>query len=184
MRRTKFFMSGLTTVLMAVVLCLSMSACGGSSSDDDYDDGIDIDRNIDDNHSNPERRTKGVHQVDVSFSGDTEGWDVQLYFISADKNGSETHLFYGGEEKNGRFYIKNDYSNCTVKTTDQAYWLICEVTLTRKSTSANPVKVKMSSKVNDKAAYSEEYVADPKYKKVIFHYASQVSTSNFTHTEE
>lgn len=183
MQRIKCYYSGMMTVLMAALMCVSMSACGGGS-DDDFD-GIDIDRNIDNNQpSKSGRRTKGVHQVDVSFSGNYDGWDLKVYFISADKDGAETKLYYDGQEMEQRFYVYNEYHDYSVKTTDQAYVLICEVTLTRKSADALPVKVNMSTKVDDNFCYSEEYETDSKYSKITYHFCSQIPDNNKIWTKD
>ena len=173
MKRTKQLLNGLMTVLTAVVLCLSMSACG-SGSDDDYD-GVDFDRSQTGNQNKSNKRTKGVHQIDVSFSGDTEGWGMKIFFISSNKNGGETKLIYEGEVRDHNFY-EYEYKNYSVKTTDEAYMLVCEVHFIRKSPDAKTVEVKMSSKVNDKNAYSEKYVADPKYREVHTHFCSEILT--------
>lgn len=163
MRRTKLFMSGMMTVLTAVVLCLSMSACGGSSSDDDYDDGIDIDDNIDDDRE----VTRGTWQVDVSFSGNTSGWDLEIAFQSTDMS-AKNYPMYEGDKKLelnawDTYWMNHEFRDYSVKTGNKGYSIHCYVKLKRKNVDASPVTINIRSSVNGRTKYIKEFVSDPQY---------------------
>lgn len=158
MRRKNFYLSGMMAVFTAVVMSLSMVACGGS--DDDTEDDIN-------GSSGGGSSQKGVHQLDISFSGDTGGWSVDnFYFFSTDADGGYTKISGNDGSESDRYIYYESFGNYSVKSDDQSWSVHCGITLIRKSDSAKPVKINVTGKVKNKTTYTKEYEANPQYKRV------------------
>ena len=165
MQRMKFYLSGMMTVLMAALMCVSMSACGGSGSDDDFD-GIDIDKDVSEREGHSV--TRGEWQLDISFSGDTSGWDLEIMFKSTTPSAENYPMFEGDKELElnawDSYWKSQDFRDYAVRTGKKGYTIHCSIKLKRKkNVEANPVTIKVKSSVNGDKQWEEEFVSDPQF---------------------
>lgn len=70
----------LLMMLLMVAVSMTVVSCGG---DDDDDKGVST--------------TVGVHRIDVEFSGDTSGWNLQALFIGSYQNSTNVTLYENGK---------------------------------------------------------------------------------------
>ena len=128
MRQIKFFTPGFMMAMSVLAMCLTMSACGGDGDDDD------IDRNINDN--NKQGSTRGEYKIDVSFSGDTSGWDLEIYFYSADNQGYRYPIYEGDKllepNSSGTLWKSTEFRNYSIKTDNKGWVVVCQVNMFKK----------------------------------------------------
>ena len=160
----KHFFYPLMAAVSAFSLCFCMTACGSDDKseleelEEDINDGVSV--------------IKGVHQIDVSFSGDTSGWDMKIYFQSADMKG-DNYPMYENDKKleinaNGVYWMNTEFRNYSVRTDDKGYMVHCymDIKKKKKATNVSPVTIKVKSTINGKKRFEKEYVADPQYSEI------------------
>ena len=154
----------LMAAVSAFSLCFCMTACGSDDKseleelEEDINDGVSV--------------VKGVHQIDVSFSGDTSGWDLKIYFQSVDMKGNNYPMYEGDKQldinANGVYWLSKEFRSYSVKTDDKGYMVHCymELTKKRKAENVSPVTIKVKSTIKGKKKFEEEYIADPQYSTI------------------
>ena len=148
MRRTRLFMSVLMTVLTAVVVCFSMSACGDSSSDeDDIDTGGST--------------KKGVHRLEISFSRDYNPHkDNGMYFFAFKTMTAETDIY----DANGNLMPTRNAQGIEVKKTESCMYYTADDCISfgvtmyiARSVGEAPLEVTIKGYVNDKKTRERTY---------------------------
>ena len=159
MKTTNRFANLLTAVTTTIVFCIFVTACGS----DDKSELEDLEEEINEGII----VTRGVHQLDVSFDGDTSDWDLDIHFLSTDMK-SDPYPIYENDkllEYNygyGTQWESAEFRSYSVMTGNKGYSLDCRIDLTKKknATNKNPIAVKITSKINNHIIYDKGYEID------------------------
>ena len=157
MKTTNRFAYLVTAVTTAFVFCMFVTACGSDDKseledlEEDMNDGVTV--------------TKGLHQLDVSFDGDTSDWDLDIHFYSVDMQSNYEPIYENDKllEYNYGYntqWKSTEFRSYSITTDKKAYTLDCWIGLTKKKNAANknPMAIKVTSKINNRIKYEKEFV--------------------------
>ena len=122
-------------LMMAAVF--TFTACGGDD-DDDLPDGY-------------VKTTEGVHRIEVSFDGNTTGWNCDATFIGT-YGTSAVKLYENGERVGDEYgYSDNKLRGYTIETDAKCDLMSVTVILSHSSfASVEPITVTLKGYVNGK----------------------------------
>lgn len=145
-------------LVMAIVavVCVTLTACGG-----------------DDDSENVVKTSTGVHRIDVSFSGDTSGWDCQALFVGTHGNTHDVKLYENGKdvtETPGGF-AGQGFRDYSVETDASCDMFVVTVTSLRNSASAGTFTITLKGYVNSKQTNMKvyEFKPDKQVKSCVFY---------------
>lgn len=148
----KYFKPLMLAVLMAVSVPL-FTACGSDDEEEKTEQGVAV----------------GSHRIDVSFSGDTQGWDVGLTFLATAyyangtpfpgmyENGKELETSYAGTWKS---YEMRDYSVSTGSNC-QSLLLTLAISKSYSESATGTITVHVRSYVDNKLKKEKTYSMSP-----------------------
>ena len=160
MKRVSRFTYLFVVAVTALMSCLFLTACGS----DDKSELEELEENLNDGLS----VIRGVHQFDVSFSGDTSDWNLEISLYSVDMK-SDPYPIYENDKLveynyplNKSQWKNSEFRSYSVRTDNKGYTVNCGIYLTRKknSTGKGSMGFQVTSTINGKKIYKKEYVLD------------------------
>ncbi len=156
----KKYVSCIMMLAMMAVVCSTFTACGGGDSDDDIPGDV-------------VKTTTGVHRIEVTFSGNTTGWEGQIMFIATNGKSYNVPLYRDGNllSTDGG-YSTEELKNITIDTEKTCDLMQVSVTLMNMShRTVSPVTVTLKGYVNgvQKNMKVVEFPATETLKTIIFY---------------
>ena len=150
----------LSLAVLAMSVCL-YTACSSSSSDDD---------NVPENYV---KTTEGVHRIEVSFNGDTDGWETSLTFIAVYGDGShgKVKIYENGNLVGESSYQTKELRFYSVETEKKCDQMSLTIAATRDSKEADKsMTVTLRSFIDGKLVKSKTatFSANEYAKSIVF----------------
>lgn len=154
----KKYFSYIMMMVMMTVVCVIFSACGGDK-DDDLPEGY-------------VKTTEGIHRIEVTFDGNTAGWEGQIMFLATNGTSHNVAIYKDGSlvGTDGGFSTE-ELRNITAESEKACDMMQVSVTLMNMSHKAtSPVTVTLKGYVNgiQKNMKVVEIPATETYKTIIF----------------
>ena len=155
----KTFMKwSMMTLLVVLTMCM-FTACGGNGDDDLLEAYV--------------KTSEGVHRIEVSFDGDTDGWKVSLLFIAvyADSSHGKVKMYEDGNKVGMGSYQAEELRSYSVETEKKCDQMNVAISASRNSKDAGKsMIVTLKSYINGKQVKSKTVTisANEYYRSIIF----------------
>lgn len=145
--------------MMAISVCL-FCGCSSSGDDDNIPEGY-------------VQTTEGVHRIEVSFDGDTDGFKANLLFIAVYGDGShgKVNLYENGKQVGIGSYQAEELRSYAVETDARCDQMNVAISTSRDSKeTGKSMTVTLKSYINGKPIKSKTatFSTDEYYKSIIF----------------